>query len=520
MQDSIAGKRLFSADMAIPIALAFGQLLLQMIFHGNYNYFRDELYYIACSKHLAFGYVDQPPLSLAILAGIRALLGDSLHAIRFLPAVAGAVVVVIAALMARRLGGGKFAQGFAALTVVAAPGLLGHGRTFSMNPFDVLFWALAAYLVILILAENRPKQWLTFGLVAGLGLLNKYSIGFLIAGLVVGLLLTSHRKQLASKWFWFGALIAGLLFLPHVLWQVRNGFPSLEFMHNASQEKNVQLGALQFLWGQIRDMNFFNAPIWLLGLVFFFFDRKGSQYRLLGWTYLVVFAMMIAGNAKVYYLSPIYPMLLAGGAVLVEKVKIKRTLAWLRPLYSGLIVLMALIILPFALPVLSVEQFIKYESLLGVKPHAEERSSVAELPQYYADQFGWEEMVAVVDSIYRTLTPDEQAQCVIFVRNYGEAAAIDFFGKKYGLPNALCGHNSYWYWGPGEKSGDVAIIMGSSRDLEENFADLRRAYRSVELAGTTQCTYCMPFENGRYFFICKGMNTTFQQIWPEERFFI
>jgi hypothetical protein len=509
----------FPRDLTIPLLLAAFQLALQITFHGNYNYFRDELYYIACSDHLAFGFVDQPPLSIAILWVTRHLLGDSLYAIRFLPAFAGAAVVFLAALMTRKLGGGSFAQTLAALSVVAAHGLIGHGKFFSMNPFDVLFWALAGYIIVVILSDDRPKLWIPFGGVVGLGMLNKYSLGFMVIGLMVGLLLTRQRKQLATRWFWIGALLAGAIFLPHVFWEVSNGFPSLEFMHNASQDKNVNLGALGFLMGQLRDMNVLNAPIWLSGIVFFFFYRDG-RYRPLAWMYPVVFIVMIAGNAKVYYLSAIYPLFLAGGSIVFEQWFQHRAWKWMKPIYVGLLVTLAVLILPFALPVLPVQKFVEYEQFWGLTPRAEERTSVAELPQYYADQFGWEEFVATVASVYKKLTPEEQAECCIYVRNYGEAAAIDFFGRRYGLPNAQCAHNSYWMWGPGKRSGNIAIIVGGSRTLQDNLKDLNRRYTYVEHAGTTYAKYAMPFENGRLIFLCKGMNTTFQQLWPTERFYI
>jgi hypothetical protein len=389
-----------------------------------------------------------------------------------------------------------------------------------MNSFDIFFWALALYLVIRIVVEDKPELWLWFGTVAGLGLLNKYSVGFLCVGLVIALLLTPTRKQLMTKWFWFGALIAFVLFLPHVLWEFKYGFPSLEFMRNASQQKNVPTSTSDFLLGQFREVNFLNAPIWLFGLYFFFFHPDGKRFRFLSWLYLVLFAIFAAGNGKAYYLSPIYPVLLAGGSVILERSWQMRTFEWMKVVYPCLMVCMTILVLPLALPVLPIETFIDYQKTLGFSPKSEERTSVGVLPQVYADEFGWEKWVAGVAQMYQTLSPEEQAKCVIFVRNYGEAGAIDFFGKRYGLPNALCAHNSYWYWGPGEKTGDVAIILGNSRDLKENLDDLQRRYTSVEPSFTTSCGLCMPYENGRQFFICRGMNTTFQKLWPSERFTI
>ncbi|HTY36159.1 MAG TPA: glycosyltransferase family 39 protein [Bacteroidota bacterium] len=520
MEDKVVQQEPVPALLIIPFSIALAQFVIQMLFAGNYGYFRDELYYIACSKHLAFGYVDQPPFSILVLALVRLTLGDSLHAIRALPALTVSVTAMIASLTALRLGGGRFAAGLAALCVAAAPVLIGGGRFFSMNCFDVLFWASCCYLLVRILLGDSPKLWLIFGIVAGVGLQNKYSVGFLCIGIFFGLLLTHNRKHLAQRWFWLGALIAALIFLPHLLWEVKNGFPSIEFMRNASQLKNNPTSALEFFAGQLRELNYFNAIVWLAGLYFFFADRYGRQLRALGWMYVIVFAIMIASNGKAYYLSPIYPMLFAAGAVFIERLTAQPSRGWVKYVVVGAVTLMMLISIPFAIPVLPVEKFIAYEAMLGIKPQAAERTALGALPQHYADQFGWEEMVAVIASAYQQLSPEEQAKCVIYVRNYGEAGAVDFFGWRYGLPNALCAHNSYWFWGPGERTGDVSIIIGGRSDLKGNLDDLGQYFAHVELAATTHVDYCMPFEDHRQIFICKGFKYSFQKIWNHERFFI
>ena len=504
-------------------AIALAKLALNMAFSGRYGYFRDELYYIACSDHLAWGYVDQPPFCALLLAATRAVLGDALWAIRLPAALAGSGVVILAGLMARKLGGGRFAQILAALAAALSPVVLGNaGRYYSMNALDLLFWAAAFYLVLLIIVDERPSLWPWFGLVAGLGLMNKYSMGFLIIGIVCGMAMTSQRRHLFSGKFWLGALIAAAIFLPHIIWQISYDFPSLEFMRRAAGEKNVALSAVEFISGQFMQTGLAQSLLWLAGLFYLIFNRRGEILRFLGWCYLVVLAIMLLTHAKVYYLTPVYTVYIAAGAVWYASSSAAGGRRLLRPAMIILLVLLSLVALPFAIPVLKVEQLIVYSEKLGITPKPEEHSALAELPQYYADMFGWEEMVAQIGGIYAGLTEVEKRECVIYVRNYGEAAAIDFFGRKYGLPRALCAHNNYWYWKPGQVDFSVAIVFGDAYDLKENLADLQGPGRfdRVELVATTWNRYAMPFENNRQIFLCRGPQFTWEQIWPQERFFI
>jgi len=504
---------------AILLILTALRLILTLAFSGRYGYFRDELYYIACSDHLAFGYVDQPPLSIGLLAVSRALFGDSLFALRLLPGIAGAVVVFLSGLIARKLGAGKFGQALTALAVLISPGLLSQSRYYSMNILDILFWTLAVYLAVLIVKDDRPSLWPLFGVVVGLGLMNKYSIGFLVVGLVLGLLLTSARKHLSKAPFWISAAIAALIFLPHVLWEIRTAFPSLEFMRNASLYKNMPVSPLGFFLAQVMEVGFIQAFLWLAGLGYFFFHKEGKKLRLFGWMFIVVFLIMIATRAKAYYLGPIYPVLLAGGAVLVEALSARAGRKWLRPVAVVLVVAFSGLAVPFVIPVLPVEPFIVYQDFLGLKPAQEERSEVGILPQHYADMFGWEEMTATVAKVYQSLSPEERAGCLIYVRNYGQAGAIDFFGGKYGLPKASCGHNNYWLWGPPDWDGKVAIIFGDSNDLEESTADLASGFETVEHVATFTHKYVMPYENGRPIFVCRGAKGNIKDIWPQEKSF-
>jgi hypothetical protein len=508
-------------DIGFLFLLALLKVAIHAPFFSSYGYFRDELYYIACSNHLAWGYVDQPPLSIFILAVVRFLLGDSLVAIRIVPAIAGAATVFLAGLITRQLGGGRFAQFLAAFAVLTSPVVLGNGgRYFSMNAFDLLFWALAGYIVILIVTKQDERLWLLFGAVAGLGVMNKYSMGFFLASLLAAMLLTPYRKQFLNRWFWIGGVIGLGIVAPHLLWEYRNGFPTLEFIHNAAVNKNTPTTPWAFFFGQLRDTGLANSILWISGLVYCLFRKEGKAYRFIGIQYILLFVLMASQNSKSYYLTPVYPMLLAPGAVAFELLVRRASLRFLKPVLVTAMLVLCIIAAPFALPVLPVDTFIRYQYGLGISPPREERGQTGDLPQYYADMFGWPAFVDSVASAYQKLAPEEQKECMIYVRNYGEAAAIDFFGPQYGLPSAACAHNSYWYWKPSGWNGRVAIILGGDRDTAECRKDLEPFFQTVEFGATTRSEHAMPYESGRTFFICRGAKFSLEQLWERDKSFI
>jgi 4-amino-4-deoxy-L-arabinose transferase-like glycosyltransferase len=400
--------------------------------HG-YGIFRDELYYIACSEHLSLGYVDHPPLSILLLWVSRATLGDSLPAIRFLPAVAGAATVFVTGLLARELGGRRPAQVLAALCTFVAPGFLAITHIFSMNVFDGLFWALLALIAVRVLARDEQRLWIVFGVVAGLGLQNKYSVVFFGFGLILGLLLTPQRRQLASRWIWIGGGLALVLFLPHLLWQIQHSWPSLEFIASARAEKFRPVTPVEFLVGQIVIMHPFVFPIWLTGLGALLFTRRMERFRPLGWAYVAVFALLVITRAKVVYLLPAYPMLLAPGAVVLDGFFEHRRLRWGVPVIAALLIVGGLASLPFVVPVLPVESFITYSRAAGISEPQTEQKELGRLPQHYADMHGWKELVETVSRVYQSLPPEELSQVTVVARNYGEAGAIDFLGRGYRL---------------------------------------------------------------------------------------
>lgn len=507
----IFSRRFLSGDLAVVVYLALAKLALHFLTNGQYGYFRDELYFLACGERLDWGYVDQPPLIAVVARVTRALFGDSLFAIRLFPALAGALLVLLTGLVARELGGGRFAQALACVAVIVAPVYLLLHTWLTMNAFEPLLWMLCAYLLILLLKGGDEKLWLLFGATAGIGLLNKHSMLFFGFGLVAGLMLAGQGRLLLSRWAWAGGLVALLIFLPNVWWQWAHGWPMLELLRNVEVAKNYQASLPEFFAGQLLLTHPLNFPLWLAGLYFYLRAAAGKKFRALGWSYLIVFALMIWLKGKVYYLAPIYPMLLAAGAVGVERsLAMRPRLAWLRAALIVVLLAGGAALAPMALPVLPVEAFIRYARLFGMREGVKtENKELGRLPQHYADMFGWENMTATVARVFHDLPPEERSKCAIYAQNYGEAGAIDFFGKAYNLPKAISGHQNYFLWGPRGHTGECVIIIGGkAADHAEIFGEVREAAR-------VSSDYAMPYENDLPIYVCRRPKFSLPEIWPQ-----
>jgi len=501
-------KRRSSAETNLIILFSVVALLVHLLTNGRYGYFRDELYYIACGHHLAFGYVDQPPLSILLLRLSQTLLGDSLFAIRFLPALAGAATVGITGLITRELGGRGWAVALSCAGSLCALFNLAVGNFFSMNVFEPPFWMGCVYLLVRIINGGSPVLWLWFGLLVGLGLENKHSTAFFAVAVFLALLLTQERRQFAKKWIWFGGLIAFAIALPNVLWQVRNHWPTYELLNNiAHSDKNVALGPAQFVVQQIVFMNPGTLPLWLGGLIWLFGSREGRRYMALGIIYLVMLAEFIVLHGKSYYLAPAYPMLFAAGGVAAERVFGNR-LKWFRPALLILVLATGVLLAPLAVPILAPGKLVAYMQAIGLQLPRTETSHTAPLAQIFADQFGWEEMAASVGHVYNHLRPEDKKRAAIFCQNYGEAGAIDFFGPKFGLRQAISGHQNYFLWGPRDWTGEVALVLDTRDDNE------REQFASVEdLGQIVSSPWAMPFERRTHIYLCHGLKGNVRELW-------
>ena len=499
------------------VAVVAGFVAVKLALHfatsGGYGYFRDELYYIVCGQRLDWGYVDHPPLTpLAARIG-RAIFGENLFAIRFFPAVSGAVTMVIAALMARDLGGRRYAIALTCLAMLVAPHYLGSQAKLATDSIEPPFWAGCAYILLRIIREGNTRLWLWFGLIAGLGIEVKHSIVLFGFSILVALLLTPERKFIFSRYFALAGLIASALALPNLIWQIEHHWATYELLSNISHSnKNVVLGPVQYFAQQFLLMNPISSPIWLIGLCALVLRREWKPYRLFSFAYLIALTLFIALKGKNYYLAPIYPILFAAGAVVMERATEAR-LRWIRPAYFALIVLLSLPLLPLTLPLLPPAQYVTFQEKLHVTPPKTEISHTAIMPQHFADRFGWDELVANIANAYRSLTPEEQKKVGIFAQNYGEAGAIDVLGRKYGLPPALSGHQNYFLWGPHGYNGELLLV------LEENRSDLDQLCDSVDEKGPAiRNIYAMPFERRMNIYLCRNLHPPLPQLWPRLKF--
>jgi hypothetical protein len=491
--------------------------LLALAFHLStslrYGVFRDELYYVACGAHLDFGYVDHPPFVALVARLATALFGNSLLGLRLFAALAGAATAWAAARLARELGGGAYAQRLAAVCVSLGGNTLFSFQVLSMNAFDHLAWALCAWLAARALRRGDERDWLWFGLVAGLGLENKISVGFLGAGLALGVLVF-RRDVLARRGIWLGAGLAGLLFLPHVVWQVANGFPTREFIANAQEHKMVALSPTTFLVRAGLEGGAGSIPLALVGVVGLWSARRWSSLRPLAVALVAVLLFLAFSRSKPYYAAPAFVLAFAAGGATLEALGPGRLARAARTLVLVVVLGLGALAAPFAKPLLSEDAYVRYATALGAEAAASERQELGRLPQHFADMHGWRALAESIARVAATLPPEERAAARVFGQNYGEAGAIDFFGPELGLPPALSGHNSFFLWGPGDWSGEVLIVIDDERER------LLELFESVEPAGRTDCTDCMPYEDDLPIWVCRRLKLPVAELWPRIKHYI
>jgi len=499
----------FTGGPALVTYVALVRVALYLIAAPNYGYFRDELYYLACGEHPAWGYVDQPPLIAWMAWLLQHSVGTSLYALRFLPMLGDVGAMFITAKLAREIGGGRWAMFLSAAAVLVAPIFLGLSQLFTMNAFDPFLWTLIAWLIVKLAQTGNQRLWLVVGAVIGVTLLNKYGVAFFLCGLLGGVLITPLRRSLIRPWFWMGAALACLIALPNFLWQRSWHYPFVQLIVNVRRgPRDVMLPPLPYLWQQAQMIGFVAAVLVILG-VWFLFSQRGGAPRVLGCGFIAVLGLMMLLRGKFYYVAPAYPVVFSAGAVCFERFTERSPWNWLRPVYALVLLAVGAIVAPTIFPILPVRTFIAYTKALGITQQKFENQQLSELPQIFADMCGWEERVEIVAAYFHSLSREEQKVTAIGAPDYGQAGAIDFFGPRYGLPKSISANNNYWIWGPRDYRGESLILLN-----EGSPEKYKTMCISLTLVAQPFDPYSRPDSN-RPIFHCRGLKRDLRELWPE-----
>jgi 4-amino-4-deoxy-L-arabinose transferase-like glycosyltransferase len=503
---STGSARLEKRDLALIGGLALFKILIHLPVLTRYGYHHDELYFIACGQHLSFGYVDHAPLVPWIARLATTLFGPSLFGLRIFSVLAGAAAVFLAGLIARRMGGGRFAQAMACLAMIFAPVYLRAGNMLCLPAFEVLFWTLTFYFLLRIIQEDNPRLWPWVGVALGIGLLNKHSMLFLGFGLAVGLALTPLRKYYRSLRLYAAAGIALVFFLPNLVWQAAHGWPTLGFVVNLHAGVMSRISPFQFLFGQILYIGILSAVLWIWGLVYVF-GKKGRAFRLFGWIWLTVFVMLLLSGSKIYYLAPAYPPLLAAGSVALEAWIRDKGRPRLKPAAMALLFASGLALSPVSLPYLSIDRTEKYVQTVTLGA----LKNIYELTGDLRGMFGWRQRVDAVAEVYRSLPPEQQKRTIIFASDYGSAGVVDLFGPSLGLPHAYSLNLSYWLWGPPKEPYDTVIGVGFGPET------MAKLFNRVDVAAKVDLKNVNSWETPFYVTIGRDPKFSLAAIWPKNR---
>jgi hypothetical protein len=486
-------------------------------FTPGYGYFIDEFYYIACANNPAMGYVDHPPLAPIILMIYKSVFGESVFAIRIIPALAASLTVFMTGIITKQLGGNKTAQSIAAFSILTAPVFAVMGGFYSMNAIEPLLCAFALYYVLKMINEDNPKYWIQTGIMFGLLLMNKHTAALLILFLVAPMVFTKHRKLLFTKYFVLCALITFIIFIPNLIWQIKNGFPSVDFYVTNITRKNIPMSFMSYFIFQLFAYNPFVFPVWLAGVIFLLFNKKVSRYRLLTVLFILTFLFYLYGrNSRVDRMSYAFLAVIPAGAIYIENLigRMKfRKLCF--GLYALLMLLFFSTIIPLMLPFLSYENSAKLTKLLGMNTEVE-RGNNPLIPQLIADRIGWQEKVDMVGRVLESFPAGERNNIIVAAENYGSAGALELLGKKYGIKNAVCGHNNYYYWSKERLAGDIVLQLTFKRE----YNGLKESFDEVDSTDTFYNNeYCTPHERNLSVFICRKPKFPKEELLERARFF-
>ena len=477
-------------------------VIVHVLTGSRYGFHRDELATLDDARHLAWGYVAYPPVTPFFGRLALTLFGATLVGFRFFAALAQAAAVVLTGLMARELGGKRVAQLLAA--TAAVPFCLAGGALMQYVSFDYLCWVLAAYFVVRLLKSDDPRWWVAIGGAIGLGMMTKYTMGIFAFGIVAGVLLTDARRYLKSKWLWLGVAASLVIFLPNFIWQAQHHFITLDFLRQI-HARDVSIGRTKsFLPDQLK-ITLLAAPLWVAGLYFYLFSAQGKRFRMLGWMYVIPLLLFVILKGRGYYLAAAYPMLYAAGSVWGEQ--------WLASLRAR----QAVVVRAVAWAALAINIVVVAALFLPFAPVNSQWWGVAvKINDDLREEIGWPELVVTVARIRDSLPAADRARMGILAGNYGEAGAVNLYGGRLGLPQAISGVNSFWQRGYGDPAPETLIVIGiSPRFLQRNFS-------ACQLAGHAWNRYGVENEETRDhpdIYVCRGLRQSWPDFWKNFHYY-
>jgi 4-amino-4-deoxy-L-arabinose transferase-like glycosyltransferase len=498
-------------DVVAPLiaALVALRLGLSLAYHPAYGFHRDELLYFAMADHLDFFRMQFPPLIALVSAAGRAVFGTDVLAARVPAAVAGTALFALVLWLVRRLGGGVWALLFAALALTAGPVWLRPSVLLQPVVFDQL-WCAAAVAALLVLAGGgSPRWWLAVGGALGLGALTKFSVGFYAAGIVVAVLATPLRAQLRTRWPWLAVAVAAVLALPGITGQIAHGGPFFAQMRALSAAQLGHVTAADFLSVQVLMLGA-GTIVALAGLAASLGGRARRPTAVAGVFAVAVLAAFLVMHGKGYYAAPIYPPLIAIGAVALEMGLAQGRLRLLRPALVAAMLVGAAVLFPLGVPALGPHVMARYATRLGTTQAVRTNQGMTlRLPQDYADMLGWERLVETVAAVAARLPPEDRRRLVILAGNYGEAGAIELLGPARGLPRPISVAGDFHAWGPGPLPGEVVLTLGIERhDLEPYFAE-------IEQVAWLDDPWMVPEERYNSILLCRHPKRPLQEIWTK-----
>lgn len=508
-----------SSVTLVTILGAAAKFALHIITGAKYGFFADELYTIALSKHLAFGYVDLPPLVPLLATLSRILFGESLTAWHIIPALAGAVTLVLVCQIAKEFGGKLFAVSLSALGFLIAPVWMIVFSYLSYDAYDQLILAVFLYVLVRFIRSGDRKLWIVLGGIAGIACLTKMTLLYIEPGFLVALLLSKYRKDLLTPWPWLGAALCLLIVSPYLHWQADNSWPTLKYWINYGTHRLRVASVTEYALDIFYAMNLALLPIYAVGLRRIFRRFRETNYGFLGVMFLFTLVLLFMLHAKVWMLAELFIPLIAAGAVGVEELTAGRN--WGRVLKTSLIAVMlagGILVTPLTLPILPLESLSAYVNKFEFidNPTEEFNNNYSEYPINLGLRIGWEELVSKVAEVYNELPPEDRKVAGIYANWYGPASAIDYFGPQYGLPHAVSGHLTYYLWGPGY-SWDVMIML-TNNISPVNTTTMSLFFSECELKGRVFNPYTIPL-NQLNIYVCRKPLLSPEEIWKKMEFY-